>query len=318
MKISSFNASGRIVCHDAQQANTGLFQSSDKSGYYLLKNGSVSPWTVYDQEWGILIDEQLSLSLKMSKTKLSAQEVLIYCQTLDVKLPSLYQICRYSAALKKINASLEKIGMGDFGKLFADDNTINVFRDIWYQEAADNATNTNNKRYCILIDKLHDFQEPSCEIIDKEYMLYDKSMLYRFDKEHTPEEYVPAPLQLIFSWEGLDFLSLETPEGSYDFYRGKDLKVVYLGRNVKIRVFDKELVNIDNTLWQNQDGKLYKIDSFGAEISYQRDENTGVVELRDSETFVFDGIPEYWTDVYSLHKNDSGRYVQTNYERIYR
>lgn len=312
MKILSSYASGRIVCHDAQQEIAGLLQSSDKSGYYLLKDGSVSPWTVYDQEWGVLIDEHLCLSLKMSKTRLSAREVSLYCQTLGVKLPSLYQICRYGVALKKINASLQKIGMGDFGALFADSGKTNVFRDIWYQEAVEDPA-VSGKRFCILINKLSWFEEPSCELIDGKYMLYDKSMLYKFEEN----KYVPVPLKAVLRWEDLDFFSVETEGISYDFYRGKDLALVYLGQNVEVEFLDKELVFFNNTLWQNQDGKLYKIEVFGNGISYRRDVATDTVEISLYGEYTLDGISQdSWTDIYSFRKNGKGRYVQVSHKQV--
>lgn len=306
MKVTGLSASAQIVCYDAQSVDAGLLQSSSRKGSYLLKDGSISAQTVYNQECGIFIDEHLYIPLKMSKQLLTAREAEIYYRSLGKKIPDLYQVIRFKQAVEEINTSLKRIGMQEF--VFPAD----ILHQIWYEEALKDAKSGDMRR-CVVISGYENYQKPSYLQIDKDCLLFADTILYR----RTEECYEPISPILNFSWSGIDFLSAAIGETNYDFYRKKDLKLVYLGKNMNIRLLDHELIGTSDTLYQSLDGKLHKISSFSDDMSYSRHNDTQKVVISSYNEYIMEGIVESaWYDETYFQKNENGLFVKVDQKSV--
>ena len=64
MKLTKENVLEQMVCYDTKKVESGLLVPSPYQGDYLLKDGSISRYTVFNQETGILIDKDIWLSLQ--------------------------------------------------------------------------------------------------------------------------------------------------------------------------------------------------------------------------------------------------------------
>jgi len=306
MKVTGLSASIQTNCYDANEIDAGLLKSSFYAGHYLLKNGSYSKCTVYNQECGIFIDDYLHIPLKQSKQLLTAREAEIYFLSLGKKIPNLYQAVRLKQAVDAVNLSLTRIGMQEF--VFPRD----ILHNIWYEEALKTA-NSRDVRRCVVISEQKDYQRPSYLFIDDNCLLFADTILYR----RSQECYEPLSPILKFSWSGIDFISAVIEHTSYDFYRGKDLKLVYLGKNTDVHPLDNELIDVSNTLYQNYNGQLYKIDSFSQRISYFRSNGKKVVMTTEVEEHYIDAILEY-AGYNELHyqKDTNGLFVQISCKNV--
>ncbi len=306
MKATGLSASRQIVCYDAKSVDAGLLQSSKCKGSYLLKNGEISAQTVYNQEWGIFIDEHLYIPLKMTKQLLTAHEAEVYYHSLGEQMPDLYQIVRFKLAVEDVNASLTRIGMQDF--VFPED----ILHNVWYEEALKEAKSGEMRR-CVVISGYPDYQKPSYQQIDEDYLLFADTILYC----RTEECYEPVSPVLKFNWSGIDFLCAEIAEKNYNFYRGKDLKLVYLGRGTVIDLVDNELLVTGRSLYQNFEGKLYEVCSLDDNTSYSRCNNTGQIVITTSHEYVLDGILESaWNIKTYFQKNEEGLFVKVKTEDV--
>lgn len=296
----------QTICYDAKNVDAGLLQSSSRKGSYLLKDGSVSTQTVYNQECGIFIDEHLYIPLKMSKQLLTAREAEIYYRSLGEKAPDLYQIVRFKLAVKEINASLKRIGMYDF--VFSED----ILHNVWYEEALKDAKPDDTRR-CVVIFGYKNYQKPSYLQIDKDCLLFADTILYR----RTEKCYEPISPVLQFGWAGIDFLSAAIGETNYDFYREKDLKLVYLGKNMNVRLLDHELIGTSDALYQSLEGKLHKISSFGDDILYSSHDDTQQIVISFYNEYIMEGIVEAaWYDETYFQKNGNGLFVKVDEKSV--
>ncbi len=214
----------------------------------MLKNGKSSKSTVYDQECGIFIDEHLYIPLKISKQQLTAHEAEIYYLSLGQKIPDLYQAVRFKLAVSDVNRSLGRIGMKDF--CFPS----NILQDVWYKEACKNAR-PGEKRRCVVILEDDGYVRPEYQIIDNSYLLYESINLYH----RSDECFDPVSLELVFSLNGFDFLTFTDGYTEYDFCRGKDLKLFFLGINTSVSFLASGFIAVDDVLYENNDGKLVKV-----------------------------------------------------------
>lgn len=99
-----------------------------KPGYYLLKSGSISSATVYDQEAGIFADKGLYISLDMPKDQLTAEQTSVWLKAYGAQLPEYFWLRHIASAANEINKALDAIGMKDFA--LPDD----VLHDCWTRE----------------------------------------------------------------------------------------------------------------------------------------------------------------------------------------
>ena len=306
MKATGLSASMQIVCYDAKSVDAGLLQSSRCKGSYLLKNGEISVRTVYNQEWGIFIDEHLYIPLKMTKQLLTAHEAEVYYRSMGEQMPDLYQIVRLKLAVEEVNSSLKKIGMQDF--VFPED----ILHNVWYEEALKDAKSGEMRR-CIVISGYPNYQKPSYQQIGKDCLLFDDTIFY----QRTKECYEPVSPVLKFNWSGIDFLCAEVAGTDYNFYRGKDLKLVYLGSGTKIDLVDNEVLVTARCLYQNLEGKLYEVCSLDDNASYSRCKDTGQIVITVPGEYILDGILECaWNDKTYFQKNENGLFVKVNTEVI--
>ncbi len=127
------------------------YQNGDypKPGNYLLKNGSTSSHTVFDEEAGIYFTPNLYLNLiAFSKTpnkKFVARDVEGWCNIQEVQLPTLEELTALQQQVKAVNSSLCDAGMGDF-LLQAD-----LVSQCWYQEILQNPQKAKETRRIIPI-----------------------------------------------------------------------------------------------------------------------------------------------------------------------
>ena len=306
MKATGLSASMQIVCYDAKSVDAGLLQSSKCKGSYLLKNGKISAQTVYNQEWGIFIDEHLYIPLKMTKQLLTAREAEVYYRSMGEQMPDLYQIVRFKLAVEDVNSSLKRVGMQDF--VFPED----ILHNVWYEEALKDAKSSEMRR-CIVISGYPSYQKPSYQQIDKDCLLFDDTIFY----QRTEECYEPVSPVLKFNWSGIDFLCAEIAGTDYNFYRGKDLKLVYLGRDINIRVLDYELIGTSDTLYQNLEGKLHKVCPLSDDMSYSRCDKPGQIVIASYNEYVMEGIVESaWNDETYFQKDENGLFVQVDRKSV--
>lgn len=107
-----------------------------KAGDYLLKNGNFSPVTVYDQEWGIYLNENVYILLDMLKAPLTVSEANVVCSARDYKMPTQAQLELLETKLPEVNKALKAVGMDDFC-IPAD-----VLQSCWYREMPELANGT--------------------------------------------------------------------------------------------------------------------------------------------------------------------------------
>lgn len=110
-----------------------------KAGDYLLKNGSFSTETVYDQEWGIYLNENVYLGLSgMLKEPLTLQEAQVVCCANDFLMPSKEQLELFETHLLQVNVALAKIGMGMYSV------PADVLQNCWYRELLNDSSGMAN------------------------------------------------------------------------------------------------------------------------------------------------------------------------------
>lgn len=310
MKVTSLSASGQEFCYDANFVNAGLLQSPYRSGNFLLKNGSTSTWTVYNQECGIFVDDLLYIPLKMSKQLFTAREAEIYYSNLDAKVPDLYQIVRLKLAVEQVNSSLKKVGMEDFVI------PTDVLKNVWYKEAMGGASSAECRR-CVVILEREGYQKPSYQQINSSCLLFADTILYH----RTEECYEPISPVLVLSWSGIDFLCANVGNENYVFYRGKDHKLVFLGIGCDIKILNDELIHISKQVYHSHDGKLHDVCYVDDNImNYSYDKNANQVVISYEEEYCIEGIPECIDKVYCyLQKNENGVFVEVDrkYHTIY-
>ena len=308
MNLIIHSASKKCVCYDASSVVAGLLHRSSQEGYYLLKNGSISPYTVYNQENGIFIDDALYLPLKMTKQPLTAKEAKLYADSLKVKLPDLYQIMRLKMAVQKVNSSLRKVGMEDFC-LISD-----VLKNVWYKEALEEAASNETRRFVVISSYDKHYRSPSYKLIDENCLLFADTLLY----QRIGDGYEPLRPVLKFTWSGMDFLSVYIGKDEYVFYRGYNLKLMFLGKNIDVCLLDDEVMEISGSFYQVLDGKLYKFFTYSGTYTFSCPENENdLLLLSFDNDCTIDGILEssgYFT--YYFQKNEDGIFVEMDHQYV--
>lgn len=307
MEVKRFDASAQAACYDAKSVDAGFFANSYYRGNYLLKSGCVSTCTVYNMESGIFADEHLYLPLKvMTKQLFRPQEAKLYLESIGKGMPSLYQVMRIKLAVNEINESLKLVGMGSYAL------PEDVLNGVWYKEALDEASPTDVRR-CIVVSHRGEYTEPVCKPLGKNLLSFNDSLLYR----RTADSFVPVRMFLVFSLGGVDFLSAAAEDTVYDFYRGKDLKTVFLGENSIIRAYGSELIEVEqpgasrDDLYQIINGGLARMDSYRsseddvAHISQDGGKVTVMVSHRDPS--LFEGG---WAETFTYKKGRNGLYTR--------
>lgn len=104
-----------------------------QAGYYLLKNGSWSCSTVYDQEAGIFVNPNLYLKLDMPADAFNAKQTCVYLKACDMQIPEYFDLRQIAKVIPEINDALTAVGMADFA--LPDD----VLEACWCKESLDNA-----------------------------------------------------------------------------------------------------------------------------------------------------------------------------------
>ena len=269
MKLAKKDVLEQMVCYDTKKVESGLLVPSPYQGDYLLKDGSISRYTVFNQETGILIDKDIWLSLQLSTQTLTASEAKAYYNSIDHPIPSLYQLIRLKLAVGEINKSLNRIGMKVFSL------PEDILNQVWCEESLNEKTQTE-KRRCVLIEPRASYQAPEYELIGGKYLLYKHKNLYK----RTSEFYEPVKLVLLLNWNGIDFLQSEDED--INFYRNKDLQIHYLSIKENIRFYADELVRTENKLYQIKDGTIYLVTVLPNNVTICH--NAGSSELIIEET----------------------------------
>ncbi len=176
-----------------------LEKTAPQCGHYLLKDRSCSARTVYNQENGILLNDDLYLPLNISRQKFRAAEAKAYFSVVKLEIPCLYQILLLQNAAKTLNKSFAAIGMGE------DMIPDNALQNVWYKEAMEQA-DSQETRNCIFIRPRKDgMPQYDYEIINSKYLLVNHSRLY----VHDGKEYKNINFSLIASNGLVDILKLE-------------------------------------------------------------------------------------------------------------
>lgn len=109
-------------------------------GCYLLKNQDFSEKPVYNQEWGIYLNENDFIYLKMPEGGFCKSELPWVLNGFNIKLPSKEQIELLEQKIPQVDYALSQIGMKDF----------RVIRDAvetcWYEGLADGNISSLEKR----------------------------------------------------------------------------------------------------------------------------------------------------------------------------
>ena len=285
-----------------------LLRHSSKAGHYLLKNGKVSPDTVYNQENGIFIDDVLYLPLKMTKQLLTAEEARLYADSLKVILPDFYQALVLKHAVERVNDSLRRIGMADFCL------PSDVLKDVWYQEALETSAPDEVRRFVVILSCNKHYYHPSYKLIDNNCLLFADTQLY----QRTEDGYKSLFPVLGFTWSGIDFLSVNIGKDEYVFYRGSGPKLHYLGKNINVCLVDEEIIEISGHFYQLLDGKLYEFFTYSGYYTFSRPGNeNGMIVLSFDDEYVIDGILEssgYFA--YCFQKNEDGVFVEKDHQYI--
>ena len=95
----------------------GSYKQKEKpihAGDYLLKDGTHSEHTVYDQELGIYINMNQYLELDMPQQDLSMEQVSIYLKMKQKNLPDYFDLRQVEKVVPLINKSLAAVGMKDY------------------------------------------------------------------------------------------------------------------------------------------------------------------------------------------------------------
>ena len=85
-----------------------------QAGQYLLKNGSCSPVTVFNQETGIFVNPNLYLSLELPPAPLTAEQTDVFCKAYGVRIPEYFELRQIAKASEALNRALDAVGMADF------------------------------------------------------------------------------------------------------------------------------------------------------------------------------------------------------------
>ena len=105
-----------------------------KAGCYLLKNGSWSYSTVYDQEAGIFVNPNLYLKLDLPEAELfDAEQTCVYLKARSMQIPEFFDLRQIAKAVSEINNAFKAIGMSRFGL------PENVLKNCWCKESLDEA-----------------------------------------------------------------------------------------------------------------------------------------------------------------------------------
>lgn len=264
MRLQKKDVLEQMICYDTNEVETGLLVLSPYQGDYLLKDGSISRHTVFNQETGILIDKDIWLSLHLSTQVLTASEAKAYYNSIDHPIPSLYQLIRLKLAVGEINKSLTRIGMKVFSL------PEDILNQVWCEESLKEIKQTG-KRRCVLINTDTNYQAPEYKLISGNYLLYQNHSLYK----RTSDFYEPVKLVLQLSWHGIDFLQSE--DKGINFYRNKDLQLHYLSAKEDIHFYANELVTAENRLYQIKDGTMHLISIVPDKVTIHH--NAGSSEL---------------------------------------
>ncbi len=293
----------RTIWYNAQKFEVGLLAASAVQGHYLLKNGQKSIVPVYDQEYGVFIDENHYIPLKFSTRPLTYREAEVYYQSIGGEMPDLYEAVRLSLAVDSVNAALEKIGMSEF--IFS----APVLSSVWYKQAV--PENSREKRRCIVIAPYGDFNRPEYLVLDKGYLLYKQTALYKLEEDC----YKPLALTLEFNCSQTDFFTASDGRDTLCLYRGSDLKLVPLGINVFISMVSDDIIIIDNHYCQCWNGKLLPLHGYNLYCSLTR--------VSDNEFFIYESgrydeqLNGPGPDTQTVYcKNAEGRYERKSQETI--
>ncbi len=191
-------------------------KTAPQCGHYLLKDGSCSARTVYNQEKGILLNDNLYLPLNISRQKFRAAEAKAYFSAVKLEIPCLYQILLLQNAAKTLNKSFAAIGMGE------DMIPEHALQNVWHKEAMEQA-DSQETRNCIFIRPRKDgMPQYDYEIINSKYLLVNHSRLYVLDGK----EYKNINFVLIASNGFVDILKLEHENM---FFARIDGEISYIG-----------------------------------------------------------------------------------------
>lgn len=121
-----------------------------QSGDYLLKNGTVSKSTVYDQEAGIFVNANLYIKLDLPERPLTAEEANVYLGAYAYRLPEYFDLRQIAKCVPEINKALTAIGMK---KYMLPEDVLDKF---WCKESLGDALekgeagNTEEKRVLLI------------------------------------------------------------------------------------------------------------------------------------------------------------------------
>lgn len=102
-------------------------------GHYLLKNGTHSASTVYDQEAGIFANANLYIKLDMPKSLFTVEQARVYLKAYEAQVPEYFALRQIAKVVPEINKALTAVGMKDFWL------PENVLEECWCKESLDKA-----------------------------------------------------------------------------------------------------------------------------------------------------------------------------------
>lgn len=104
MKNEKQIASVPTVWYNAQD-----LKSSNEAGYYMLKDNRRSRDSVYDYEKGIVINDDIYLTLNYPKHELTKSEAQAFCRIKGGRIPDSFELWQIQMARDEIERSLARI-----------------------------------------------------------------------------------------------------------------------------------------------------------------------------------------------------------------
>lgn len=238
------SVSKQMVCFSAKELGSGVHDKSTFAGAYLLKDGSVSWPTVYDQEKGILLNGNLYLDLNISAKKFSFDEAKALYSALGEKTPDLYQLICLQNAVSAVNNSLKAVGMADC--VLPD----NVLESVWCEDYLKKPS--PDEKRCVIIRSVGDDIEPYYDCPTEDSLILGCTQFFIKDGI----SYKQCDFILLCNWKGLDFLAVEENKDTFYFYR-TNLQIHYLGKDCRIEILSDDLIKINDDVYQNRYGDLH-------------------------------------------------------------
>lgn len=163
--------------------NAQLQKKSEQAGFYYLKDGTRSECSVYDYEKGIVINDDIYLTLNFPSRDLTSAEAQTFCKIKGGRIPDEYELWQIQQSLDKIRRALA-------GITFPEQKLPDDVMHCWSVEKISNGWNSFSYPLLLIDGNPHN---PKDTILIRGYfvLLNNQDLFVKKDKT-----YVPAQLEL--------------------------------------------------------------------------------------------------------------------------